>query len=119
MDIEQEVFEEGGDLSDLPEEFQHMSAADIERRTRLLDNELRVLREETQRLTSDSNGLKEQIKENKDKIKLNNQLPYLVANVIEILDVNPNEGEEDGDAMDVDSQRQGGALSVECSILWM
>ena len=34
------------------------------------------------------------MKENKDKIKLNNQLPYLVGNVVEVLDMQPEEDEE-------------------------
>jgi 26S proteasome regulatory subunit T5 len=107
MDIEREVFD-GNDTSDLPEEFEAMTAAEIERRTTLLRNEVRVLREENQRLTSEQNGLKERIKENKEKIKLNNQLPYLVSNIVEVLEMNPeNEDEEDGAAMDVDAQRQG------------
>lgn len=110
MDIEQEVFEDAAGTSELPEEFNHMTAGDIERRTKLLDNELRVLREETQRLSSERSQLTEKIKENKEKIKLNNQLPYLVANIVEVLDVNPEEDEEDGDAMDVDSQRKGARL---------
>ena len=104
-DIEAAVFEE---TSDLPEEFEHMSAADIERRTRLLDNEVRVPREETQRLTGEINTLRDRIRENKEKIKLNNQLPYLVSNIVEVLDINPDEeDEEDGGTMDVDAQRQG------------
>jgi 26S proteasome regulatory subunit T5 len=113
MDIETAVFE--NDNSDLPEEFEHMSAADIERRTRLLDNEVRVLREETQRLTGEITQLKERIRENKEKIKLNNQLPYLVSNIVEVLDINPDEeDEEDGATMDVDAQRQG-FLTTACS----
>ena len=39
-----------------------------------------------------------QIKENKDKIKLNNQLPYLVGNVVEVLDVQPEDDEEEDGA---------------------
>lgn len=48
-------------------------------RTRLLENELRVLRDESNRLTHERAGLVERIKENHEKIKLNNQLPYLVG----------------------------------------
>ena len=112
MDIEEEVFA-GDDASDLPEEFATMSSADVERRTRLLDNEVRVLKEETQRLKSEGNGLKEKIKENKEKIKLNNQLPYLVSNIVEVLDMDPeDEDEEDGAAMDVDAQRKGANFNL-------
>lgn len=43
-----------------------------------------------------------------EKIKLNNQLPYLVANIVEVLDIKPEEDdEEDGAATDLDSQRKG------------
>ena len=76
MDIEKEVFDDGEDA--LPEEFQHMSVDAINQRARLLENEIRVLKDESTRLTLDQNGMKEKIKENKEKIKLNNQLPYLV-----------------------------------------
>lgn len=49
-----------------------------------------------------------QVKENKEKVKLNNQLPYLVGNVVEVLDIAPDdEEEEDGAAVDLDSQRKG------------
>ncbi len=43
-----------------------------------------------------------------EKIKLNNQLPYLVGNVVEVLDIRPDDDEEeDGAAIDLDSQRKG------------
>jgi 26S proteasome regulatory subunit T5 len=37
-------------------------------------------------LQHEQSTLKERIKENQDKIKLNKQLPYLVGNVVELLD---------------------------------
>jgi len=58
-------------------------------RTRLLENEIRVLRDESNRLALDLQGEKEKVKENMEKIKLNKQLPYLVGNVVEILDLKP------------------------------
>lgn len=44
------------------------------RSTRLLENEIRVLRDESNRLTHEKAGLAERIKENHEKIKLNNQV---------------------------------------------
>ena len=42
---------------------------------------------------------------------MNKTLPYLVSNVIELLDVDPEElGEEDGANVDLDSQRKGECL---------
>ena len=48
--------------------------------------------------------MKEKIKENKDKVKVNKTLPYLVSNVIELLDVEGEEQEEDGANVDLDAQ---------------
>lgn len=54
-----------------------------------------MLREESNRLNHDKAGLAERIKDNHEKIKLNNQLPYLVGNIVEVLDVDPDEEEEE------------------------
>tara|TARA_B000000441_G_C21421386_1_gene165949 strand:+ start:361 stop:522 length:162 start_codon:yes stop_codon:yes gene_type:complete len=45
------------------------------------------MRSEIQRIKHESESHKERIKENQDKIKLNKQLPYLVGNIIEVLDL--------------------------------
>lgn len=79
MDIEKDIFDDAEDA--LPDEFQQMTAESIQQRSRLLDNEVRVLKDESQRLTLELSGFKEKIKENTEKIKLNNQLPYLVCGI--------------------------------------
>ena len=73
---------ESNEETQLPEEFATMSAEDIERRTRLLDNEIRVLRDESNRLSHQKSNLTGRIKENKEKM-LNLQ-EYLRLNVIEL-----------------------------------
>jgi 26S proteasome regulatory subunit T5 len=75
----------------------------------MLDNELRVLRDDSNRLTHEKAGLAERIKENYEKIKLNNQLPYLVSNIVEVLDMDPEEEEEEDGA--VSYQEAGGKKS--------
>jgi len=113
--LEREIFDDA-EAEALPDEFAQMSADDILRRARLLDNEIRVLKGETTRLTLDQGSMNERIRENKEKIKLNNQLPYLVGNIVEILDVVPDEEEEeDGAAVDLDSQRQGKCVVLKTS----
>lgn len=105
MDLDREIF---GDEEPLSPEFEHYTAEAIMQRGRLLDNEIHVLKEESTRLGMDQSTHKEKIKENKEKIKLNNQLPYLVSNIVEVLDVQPDEDEEeDGANMDLDAQRKG------------
>ncbi|KAI7845720.1 hypothetical protein COHA_000833 [Chlorella ohadii] len=97
--MEAEFFGDGQQPGDeLPEEFKTMSTEDIQRRTRLLENEIRVLRDESNRLTHEKTGMTERVKENVEKIKLNNQLPYLVSNIVEVLDVDPEEDEEEDGA---------------------
>lgn len=114
MDLEKEIFDDAEEA--LPDEFQNFSADDILRRNRLLDNEIRVLKDESQRLGLDQQSMKEKVKENKEKIKLNNQLPYLVGNVVEILDIKPDEeDEEDGANIDLDSQRKGKCVVLKTS----
>ncbi|CAN6172729.1 unnamed protein product [Urochloa humidicola] len=62
-----------------------MSTDDIVRASRLLDNEIRVLKDELQRTNLELESVKEKIKENQEKIKLNKQLPYLVGNIVETI----------------------------------
>jgi ATP-dependent 26S proteasome regulatory subunit len=42
------------------------------------------MKSENKRLAYEQLSMKEKIKENKDKIKMNKQLPYLVGNVVEV-----------------------------------
>ncbi len=85
MDLEKEIFD---DVEEIDEEILRMTADEISRRTRLLENEIRVLKDESTRLSLDLSGTKEKVKDNKEKIKFNKQLPYLVGNIVEILDAN-------------------------------
>ena len=65
------------------------AADDINRRARLLDNEIRVLKDESKRLSLEQEANKQKVKENVEKINQNRQLPYLVGNVVEVLDQVP------------------------------
>eukprot|EP00250_Pteridium_aquilinum_P029621 c39855_g1_i1 orf=357-1634(+) len=107
---EADIFEDSTD------ELASMSTDDLIRGTRLFDQEIRVLKEETTRLSLELEALREKTKENQEKIKLNKQLPYLVGNVVEILDVSPeDEAEEDGANVDLDSQRKGKCVVLKTS----
>mgnify|MGYP006969720774 FL=1 len=68
----------------LPDEILNATAEDIMARTRLIDNDLKVMRSETMRLNHERSKMREQIKDNTDKIKNNKMLPYLVGNVVEV-----------------------------------
>merc|ERR1711990_84299 len=99
----------------LSEEVMQMSTEDLVARTRLIDNECKMMRSEHVRITHEITTMKEKIKENKDKVKVNKTLPYLVANVIELLDVEGDDQEEDGANVDLDAQRKGKCAVVKTS----
>merc|ERR1719357_598038 len=99
------------------EEVLKMSTEEIVQRTRLLDSEIKIMKSEVLRVTHELQAMKDKIKENTEKIKVNKTLPYLVSNVIEILDVDPEELgiEEDGANVDLDSQRKGKCAVIKTS----
>jgi ATP-dependent 26S proteasome regulatory subunit len=93
-----------------------MSTEEVVSRTRLLDNEVKIMKSEVMRISHELQAQKEKIKENTEKIKVNKTLPYLVSNVIELLDVDPQDlGEEDGANVDLDSQRKGKCAVIKTS----
>ncbi|CAG0900622.1 unnamed protein product [Cyprideis torosa] len=100
----------------IPEEIRSMSADDIVARTRLLDSEIKIMRSEVMRINHEHQAMKDKIKENTEKIKMNKTLPYLVSNVIELLDVDPQDNtEEEGANVDLDSQRKGKCAVIKTS----
>lgn len=101
---------------DIDAEILRLSTSEISNRTRLLENDIKVMRSEYSRLQHEQNAMSEKIKDNKDKIEMNKQLPYLVGNVVEIMDVDPNESdEEDGAAVDLDANRKGKCAVIKTS----
>ena len=63
-----------------------LTTAEIRQRRIMIENEIKIIQSEERRITHETRVQKEKIKENLEKIKLNKVLPYLVSNVVEILD---------------------------------
>jgi len=105
---------------ELDDETRSMSISELRQRIHLLDNDIRIMRSDVQRIAHESRGQKERIRENVEKVKLNKQLPYLVGNVVEILEpdaedgLDPEEGEE-GAAQDEDAQRRTPSAVIRTS----
>jgi len=102
-----------GEDNILTDELKRASGDEIQQRIRLLDNDVRIMKSEQQRLHHELKTIEEKSKDNKEKIKLNRQLPHLVANVAEILELDPDEDDEDGAAQDIDMSRNGKSLVVK------
>merc|ERR1711976_388694 len=113
--LEDKAIWEDGEES-LGEEVLRMSTDEIVSRTRLLDNEIKIMRSEVMRISHELQAQKDKIKENTEKTKVNKTFPYLVSNVIELLDVDPqDQAEEDGANVDLDSQRKGKCAVIKTS----
>ncbi|KAK9456583.1 P-loop containing nucleoside triphosphate hydrolase protein [Dipodascopsis uninucleata] len=111
-----DVSAEGKDNDELDDDILNASTADIISRRRLLENDIKVLRSEVQRLTHEKTTMTERIKDNQEKIENNRQLPYLVGNVVEILDMDPNsEDLEEGANVDLDATRVGKSAVIKTS----
>ncbi|MCJ1473829.1 26S proteasome regulatory subunit 6A [Lambiella insularis] len=97
-------------------EILHSSTRDIQMRRRLLDNDMRIMKSEFQRLTHEQAAMKEKIKDNLEKIVNNRQLPYLVGNVVELLDLDVEaEAAEEGANIDLDATRVGRSAVIKTS----
>lgn len=72
-----------------------------------------MLKDEVKRLMLEQNNNKEKVKDNQEKIKLNKQLPYLVGNIVEILDINPEVQNENENA----TKTQRGTSYVRSAVL--
>jgi ATP-dependent 26S proteasome regulatory subunit len=75
------------------EETRHMTVGELRQRIHLLNNDIRIMKSDVQRITHESRAQRDRIRENQEKVKLNKQLPYLVANVVEVLEPDAEDGE--------------------------
>ncbi|EIW81020.1 26S proteasome subunit P45 [Coniophora puteana RWD-64-598 SS2] len=100
--------------ADIPEDIMALPTDEISTRARLIDNDIKVMKSETLRLQHEQSTMKEKIRDNGEKIKQNKVLPYLVGNVVEILDMDPD-AEEDGANQDAESMRRGKCAVVKTS----
>jgi len=98
------------------EEIESLSTQNIITRRRLLENDSKINKSEFQHLTREKASMNEKIKENLDKIENNRQLPYLVGNVVELLDLDPTaESAEEGANIDLDATRVGKSAVIKTS----
>lgn len=97
-------------------ELEKLTALEIRNRTKMLENELKFLKSEDLRLKHQMFEEDRQVADNKEKIKLHKQLPYLVGNVVEIIDLHEDPEEEEGSGMVVDQKSgKGKAVVVKTS----
>jgi len=76
-------------------EMNNMSNEELVAKTRDFEAEVRKLKTQITRINNDIKNLDARVKENKDKLNLSTQLPHMVANVGEILDVEEEDEDKD------------------------
>eukprot|EP00939_MAST-03C_sp_MAST-3C-sp1_P004523 g4523.t1 len=102
------------EISKIDPDILEMSSEDIRQRVQLVKNEIGIMRSSVNEIRYTVEKNTKELAENKEKIKHHKQLPWLVANVVEILECDKEE-EADGSAMNVDSQRNGPSCVVKTS----
>jgi 26S proteasome regulatory subunit T5 len=70
-----------------------MTEADLIAETRRLENEKRKMDQTVKKIANENKQLDARIKENQEKLKRSCELPHMVANVAELLDVEDEEEE--------------------------
>lgn len=66
----------------LDEEVLQSSTADIVKRRRMLENELRIMKSEYQRLNHEQNAMREKVKDNQEKIENNRCVSVVPSSVV-------------------------------------
>lgn len=84
VDSKKEKEEEEEDVIDL--EILRSSTVDIINRRRMLENELKIMKSEFQRLTHEETTMKEKIKDNTDKIENNRYTRYVKKQDVGLID---------------------------------
>lgn len=72
-----------------------------------------MMKQEQLRLMHEQNTMMEQVADNTQKVKQNKVLPYLVGNVVEILDM--DEDEEEGAVKNEQSGKKGKCAVIKTS----
>jgi len=104
------------EASELDRQIAQWDNSQLDTRIRMLESNIRVMKSEVNRVNQDIKTTEQQINENKEKVKMNKQLPYLVSNVIEILNLDPEGNEEDDGAnVDLNAQRNEKCVVIKTS----
>ena len=82
-------------LVEMQDSFKNLSIDEIKNRIKMLDNNMKQFKLEHSKIKHDLTKVNEELKDNKAKIKQNKQLPWLVSNIVEVLDM-PTEINDDG-----------------------
>lgn len=105
-ELENAVFGDSAE-DEFMKEVEHLTNEEITQRIRALDNEIRIMKSDIGNIKHEAAQQNAHIKDNKEKIKMNKVLPYLVANVIEIIEPYQETEKEEGAAAELLPEGKG------------
>ena len=108
------IWGEDDETKEMEREIASWDEGQLKTRTLMLENNIRIMKSEVTRIGHEQEAMKDKVKDNAEKVKMNKQLPYLVANVVEVLDLEEEE-EEDGGNMDLDSMQKEKCVVIKTS----
>lgn len=79
-------------------EVEELTDEQIQSRIKMLENNIRILRNEDSQVTHEMAQITVSINDHKDKVKNQRVLPYLVANVVELVEVDRDRDPDDAAA---------------------
>lgn len=100
-------------LNTIAEQLKDLTNEQIRNRIRMFESNMKQYKLETNKIAHDMKKAEESVKDNRNKIKQNKQLPWLVSNVVEILDIEP-EHDDDGN-VDLDEKPEDKCIVVRTS----
>lgn len=100
-------------FAEISQSIKHLTDEEIKNRIRMIDNNIRQFRLESNKIKQDMARVNEDLKDNLAKIKQNKQLPWLVSNIVEILEM-PTEINDDG-TIDAEEKPEDKCVVVKTS----
>ena len=102
------------DTSSILDAIKNLTNDEIRNRIKMFENNLKQYKLQGNKIAHDTKKVDESLKDNRTKIKQNKQLPWLVSNVVQILDISPEEEDEDGQ-VDLEEKPEDKCIVVKTS----
>ena len=80
--------------SQMDKQIEEFTDQQLKTRIRMFENNIRIMRGDINRIEHEHKQIEGRIAENKEKLGRYKQLPYLVSNVVEILDIKVDDVDE-------------------------
>lgn len=86
-------------------EVQELTDEQIQSRVKMLENNIRILKTEDNHLSHEILQIQQDINDNREKMERQKVLPYLVANVVEVIETTKDNEDDDSGAANKSPQK--------------